>query len=208
MQLLWCELDSVVVPLLVFNGAETCRLSSEQLVWEVIVVGISQLLRLLPPQWCACGKKRHRSDKFLAKTNELSLSSLKVSFQFHLEHLDPPTPTWDSFTDCHINWGPVSLCLLWTEWVEDRWQILGVSSASWSSKFPRPTDTAVSGARRRWSGSLCCSSLCRICNWSSCPCRLGCGSTSAGTGTTPGEGCMCTDTAATCLWWSGRPGSQ
>lgn len=119
-----------------------------------------------------------------------------------------PHPTWDSFTDCHINWGPVSSCLLWTERVEDRWRILRVSSASWSSKFLRPTDTAVSGARRRWSSSLCCSSLCRICNWSSCPCCLGCGSTSAGMGTTPGEGCTYTSTAATCLWWSGRPGSQ
>lgn len=36
----------------------------------------------------------------------------------------PPTPTWDSFTDCPINWGPASPCLLWAEWVEERWQIL------------------------------------------------------------------------------------
>lgn len=36
----------------------------------------------------------------------------------------PPTPTWDSFTDCPINWGPASPCLLWAEWVGDRWRIL------------------------------------------------------------------------------------
>lgn len=67
-----------------------------------------------------------------------------------------------------------------------------------SAKSLRPTCTAVSEGRSRWSGSLCCSSWCHTCSWRLCPCCPGCGSTSVNTGTIPDAGCMCTGRAATC----------
>lgn len=76
-----------------------------------------------------------------------------------------------------------------------------------NARFPRPIGRAVSVERSRWNNSLCCSSLCHTCRWNLCLWCPGYGSTSAGTGTTPGAGYMCTDRAATSLSYCDRPES-
>lgn len=113
-----------------------------------------------------------------------------------------PCPTWGSFT-CITSAEVQCCCASFDKHGRGSVGLTGnnVVIFHWeqNARTLHPIGTAVFVGRSKWSGNPCCSFLCHTCSWSLCLCHPGYGSTSAGTGTTPGAGCMCRGRAATCL---------